>query len=232
MPAIDLANLTPPRMRLTTDSILDLPRFCTAIRPAGGLLAFEVEPGARGMVLSVREPQGPILAVIDVGRRYRGHDQFSADPMLHALTLALAAIPGVGMLYGIDPRGTEFLNLLGQAGREDAITRSLTEIAARYRANGRYDTTGLDESKDIERLRHDDPAAAALLLDPAATYSRVFRPRDRWCALVRHRVWGHVGFGQGATMEDALGAAHADFMTRWTVTPYMAHVAADAQITA
>lgn len=249
MSIITLPNLTPPRMRLTPFTILDLPAFFGALcRPANTELAFEVERQSDAMVLSIQEPHGSVLAVVDVPRRYKNPDQFTEDPLLSIFFNGLAAFSGAGRAYGIDPNGQKFYNPFyrGEGGlnpddlapadrvfcrprgpEESVVRRSLVETAARFRADGSFDRTGLDERDDIERLSHDDPDAVPFLLDATATYSRVFKPHDLWCAVIRHRVWHHYGFGKGATMEEALDAAQLDFGTRWNVTLYMVQSAAD-----
>lgn len=223
MSALPLPDICPPRMTLTPATILDLPAFLDRLMPAGVQLAFEVARKGQGMILSIREPHGLILAVVDVHKRYINHDQFNCDPLLFAFTHCLGTVPNVGIIFGIDPSGREFLNLVSQPRTQ--VLSAMAEVAARYRGDGSYDTTGLDPAKDTERMRVDDPDAASILLDPQATYSRLFRPRESWCALVRHRVWARVGFGQGATASEALSAAQRDFAARWTVTPYMEAVA-------
>jgi hypothetical protein len=246
MTPITLPNLAPPRMTLTPSTILELPAFFGALRPASSELAFEVERRSDAMVLSIREPHGPILAVVDVPRRYRNADQFFEDPLLWTFSNGLAVFSGAGRAYGIDPKGKKFYNPfylrelddLDPADREfyrprgpeeSVVRRGLIEIAARFRVDGSYDRTGLDEREDIERLSHDDPDAAPFLLDASATYSRVFKPRDLWCAVIRHRVWRHYAFGQGATPDEALDAARAVFSTRWTVSLFMSDCAAKAR---
>lgn len=226
MSALSLPNIRPPRMMLNPASILALPSFLGGLQPRGAQLAFEIARQADGMILSIREPHGLILAVVDVPLRYINHDQFDRDPLLFAFTHSLGTIRGVGIIFGIDPSGREFLNLVSQP--QVQVLSAITEVAARYRADGSYDTTGIDPCADSERLREDDPDAASLLLDPTATYSRLFRPRDTWCALVRHRVWSRVGFGQGATPDAALQAARCAFAAQWSITPSMEAVASTA----